>query len=35
MTISSLDEVEMFARIRIPAPGRGTEAKRDLRLTHI
>ena len=27
MTISCLEEVEMFARIRIPAPGRGTDAK--------
>ena len=34
MTISSLDEVEMFARIRIPAPGRGTEAKRDFAGSH-
>ena len=34
MTITSLEEVEMFSRIRIPAPGRGMEAKRGFAGSH-
>ncbi|CAE7038804.1 unnamed protein product, partial [Symbiodinium sp. CCMP2592] len=34
MTVTSLDEVEMFARLRLPAPGTGTEAKRGFAGSH-
>ncbi|CAE7827213.1 unnamed protein product [Symbiodinium sp. CCMP2592] len=34
MTVTSLDEVEMFARLRLLAPGTGTEAKRGFAGSH-
>ncbi|CAE7203250.1 unnamed protein product [Symbiodinium sp. CCMP2592] len=34
MTVTSLDEIEMFARLRLPAPGMGTEAKRGFAGSH-
>ncbi|CAE6914821.1 FCPE [Symbiodinium sp. CCMP2592] len=34
MTVTSLDEIEMFSRLRLPAPGMGTEAKRGFAGSH-
>ena len=34
MTLRSVEEIEMFARVRIPNPGRGTEQKRAFQGSH-
>ena len=34
MTLRSIEEIEMFARVRISNPGRGTEAKRAFQGSH-